>query len=227
MRPDHFSDSKVIDSWRKNALPWTRAVRERQIESRRLCTDRAIIEAIASCSPQSAIDMGCGEGWLCRVLAEQGVKVLGIDAVPDLISAAQLAGSGDFRLLTYEEVVSGKLEIRADAVVCNFSLIGKEDVEGLIGVVPRLLNRRGSFVIQTLHPAVACGDGPHEDGWRRGSWDGFDAAFTDPAPWYFRTLESWERLLQDSGFQLREVREPTHPASGDPISILFIAQLAE
>lgn len=227
MSPDFLSDAKVVDSWQKNASPWTRAVREGQIESRRLRTDKAIVEAVARCSPRSIIDMGCGEGWLCRALAEQGVKALGIDAVPELISAAQLAGGGEFRLITYEEVISDGIEARADAVICNFSLIGKESVEGLIGVVPSLLNNRGSLVVQTLHPSIACGDGPYEDGWRRGSWDGFDAAFTDPAPWFFRTLESWERLFRDSGLQLREVREPAHPASGEPVSIVFIAGVAE
>jgi 2-polyprenyl-3-methyl-5-hydroxy-6-metoxy-1,4-benzoquinol methylase len=155
MGHDSLSDAKIVDSWRKNALPWIKVVREGQIKSRRQSTDRAIIDAVLSCSPKSVIDLGCGEGWLCRFLAEQGIEVLGIDAVPELIIAARSAGGGgDFRLLTYDEVVSGKCRARADAAVCNFSLLGKTSVEGLIGIVPSLLNSRGSLVVQTLHPSV-------------------------------------------------------------------------
>ncbi len=225
---DPLSDAKIVDSWHKNAAPWTDAVREGRIASRKLCTDRAIVEAVMRCSPGSAIDVGCGEGWLCRTLAERGVEVLGVDAVPELIDAAQAGGGGEFRVVSYEEIIAGELNAQADAVVCNFSLLGKESVEGLIGVVPSLLNPGGSLVVQTLHPRTACGDGPYEDGWRAGSWAGFDEAFTDPAPWYFRTMEGWERLFAASGLQVAEVPEPRisgdgGPEGGEPVSVVFIA----
>ncbi|HVC18047.1 MAG TPA: class I SAM-dependent methyltransferase, partial [Rhodanobacter sp.] len=80
--------------------------------------------------------------------------------------------------------------------------------------------------VQTLHPLMACGGQPYRDGWREGSWDGFEGSFSDPAPWYFRTLESWLGLFRSSGLQLCELREPLHPVSGKPASVIFIAQLA-
>jgi hypothetical protein len=81
------------------------------------------------------------------------------------------------------------------------------------------------LVVQTLHPVVATGDAPYVDGWRAGSWAGFGAAFSDPAPWYFRTLASWVRLLDASGLRLRELREPVHPATGRPASAIFVAEM--
>ncbi len=51
--------------------------------------------------------------------------------------------------------------------------------------------------------------------------------FTDPAPWYFRTVESWIKLLRDSGFDILESREPIHPGTGKPVSIIFVSQTAE
>jgi hypothetical protein len=80
------------------------------------------------------------------------------------------------------------------------------------------------LVIQTLHPVIAAGESPYADGWRQGSWTGFSDDFSDPAPWYFRTMESWVRLLRDSGFVLRELREPVHPISGKPASVIFVAE---
>jgi hypothetical protein len=72
---------------------------------------------------------------------------------------------------------------------------------------------------------VACGDAPYRDGWREGSWDGFNAGFTDPPPWYFRTLGSWVKLYGDHGLQLREVREPVHPKTGKPVSLILVGSL--
>ena len=66
---DPLSDEKIVESWHTNATPWTSAVREQRIESRRLVTDRAIVDAVFSRKPNSVLDLGCGEGWLVRALS--------------------------------------------------------------------------------------------------------------------------------------------------------------
>ncbi|MBA3466016.1 MAG: class I SAM-dependent methyltransferase, partial [Gemmatimonadaceae bacterium] len=92
------------------------------------------------------------------------------------------------------------------------------------GRASMLLDRGGAFIVQTLHPVVAGGDLPYEDGWREGSWTGFSTEFTDPAPWYFRTLESWIRLFREGGLRVMELREPVHPVTRKPASVIFIAE---
>ena len=223
---DAFSDSEIVDAWSKNASPWIKAVRERLIESRKLCTDQAIVDAVLSCEPQTVLDLGCGEGWLTHKLSDQGLHVLGIDVIQEFVEEAQRTGKGEFRVVSYEEIVEGNIDITVDAIVCNFSLLGKESVDGVVRAAIRLLNPRGVFIIQTLHPLQECGEAPYSDGWREEAWGGFGNGFTTPAPWYFRTLESWMRLFLTSGFQLRELREPIHPKSGKPASVIFIAELS-
>jgi 2-polyprenyl-3-methyl-5-hydroxy-6-metoxy-1,4-benzoquinol methylase len=224
MISDPLSDARIVDSWLKNASPWTTAVRENQIASRALVTNKAIVDAVLSRSPRTVLDIGCGEGWLARALAEHGVSAVGVDVVPALIEQARKAGGGEFRIQSYADIAAGRLDVSVDLVVANFSLIGKESVEGVIRRAPSLLNSRGSLVIQTLHPVASCGDESYADGWRTGSWAGFSEEFSDPAPWYFRTMESWEVLLADSGFRILETREPVHPETGKPASVIFIAE---
>jgi 2-polyprenyl-3-methyl-5-hydroxy-6-metoxy-1,4-benzoquinol methylase len=221
---DPLSDEKVVDSWRTNAAPWTAAVRAREIESRRLVTDAAIVDAVMSVAPGRVLDVGCGEGWLARALASRGVSVTGVDAVPELVERARQLGGGDFRVMSYEDIAQGHLRERFDAVVANFALIGAEAVDALIATTPALLVPGGTLLIQTLHPVVVNGDHPYEDGWRSGSWAGFSADFSDPAPWFFRTMESWERLITVSGLKVTERREPPNPATGKPASVIFIAR---
>lgn len=91
-----YSDEKIIDSWAKNVSQWTAAVREEQIESRQQVTNQAIVEAVLNQSPESVIDIGCGEGWLIRELEPHVSNLFGVDAVPSLIEQAKAAGGGDF-----------------------------------------------------------------------------------------------------------------------------------
>jgi 2-polyprenyl-3-methyl-5-hydroxy-6-metoxy-1,4-benzoquinol methylase len=125
---------------------------------------------------------------------------------------------GKFELATYTEIAAGKLAKKFDVVVANFSLFGEESVESLCSSMPSLLNPGGTFIVQTLHPTIACGDLPYTDG-----WDGFSDEFTDPAPWYFRTLASWVELYKNDGLSIDEIREPIHPQTGKPAEIVFIS----
>ncbi len=226
LRNNELSDKKIIDSWEKNAPPWITAIQYQQIESRRLVTDRAIIDAIKSIPPETLLDIGCGEGWLARELAPLGISVLGLDVIPTLIDSARESGMGRFQLLAYEDISAEALDEKYDAVVCNFSLLGKESVEHIFKTVPKLLNPDGSFIIQTIHPITTAEQAPYVDGWREGSWAGFNGNFCDPAPWYFRTLESWHSLFHSNGFTLHQIKEPINPATGRISSLIMVGRAA-
>ena len=217
------SEAAILATWQKNVDCWTTAVRQQQIESRRLVTDAAIVESVLACSGESVLDLGCGEGWLTRSLTTHGKQVLGVDAVAGLVQRSQELGGGTFVQMDYGAIASGGLQQSFDVVVCNFSLFGEASVEQLLGSIPLLLKPGGSLVIQTLHPRVVCGDLPYEDGWREGSWDGFSEAFADPAPWYFRTMESWVALLKRSGFGAVDVQMPRCPTRRTAASLILVA----
>ncbi len=217
-----LDEKKIIQSWQVNAGPWTSAVREERIESRKLATNQAIIDTIRCYHPATLLDVGCGEGWLARKLSEQGAQVTGIDVVPALIESARQLGSGDFQVCSYEELVAGRLRRQFDAIVCNFSLRGNESVTNLFSALPSLLHGGGHLFVQTLHPHIAGGEAPYTDGWRAGSWAGFGPEFSDPAPWYFRTVASWVKMFGDHGLALVELLEPLHPETRKPASIVFV-----
>jgi SAM-dependent methyltransferase len=215
-------DASIIDSWKRNADPWVTAVRGGEIESRILVTNAAILEAVRAYAPRTCVDLGCGEGWLVRALPD--VAMVGVDAIPALVENARAAGGGEFRCLSYEEVAQGKLALSADVAVCNFSLIGKDAVEGLFRAAPTYLRQGGHMIVQTVHPFASCGEAAYADGWREGSWAGFNSGFQDAPPWYFRTMAGWIALFASHGFVLRELREPLHPATGKPVSLILVGQ---
>jgi 2-polyprenyl-3-methyl-5-hydroxy-6-metoxy-1,4-benzoquinol methylase len=227
-------EAQILRSWRINAGPWSRAIRSASVVSRELVTNAAILQAMDTMSaalmtsPRESLrilDLGCGEGWLTRELGARGMRVLGVDAVPELTAEAQKLGGGDFQVLDYASIA--RRQWRADpfdAAVCNFSLLGDESVESLVTALPWYLAAPGCLVIQTLHPIAACGNQPYQDGWRSGNWCGFSSDFSNPAPWYFRTIESWQSLLQRSGFEVLECREPKAANTAVPASIIWICK---
>ena len=220
---DH--EQQILDCWHQNADPWVDAIRNQEIASRVLATNHAIESAIVATQPASVIDVGCGEGWLVRRLCERGIAARGLDVVPALVASAQRQG-GEFAVASYDDIARGAVTWRADTVSCNFALIGKESTEQLLRGVATLLNPGGHFIVQTLHPVEACGVQPYEDGWRQGSWDGFNQRFVNAAPWYFRTLENWRSHFSACGLHLMSEHWPIHPRSGRPASVVFVAAVA-
>ena len=226
----NFNDESVLDSWNQNADSWITTIENEEIASRKIVTNNAIIDAITSYSPNSILDIGCGEGWLTRELTLKGIEAWGVDAVSALIKKAQLMNCGKFLVATYEDIINNNkisididFEFNFDAVVCNFSLLGKETVDNLIYSIPRLLKNHQLLFIQTLHPVIGCGELPYIDEWRQELWNGFNSDFKQPAPWYFRKIETWINLLKSSGFSILECREPINPITQKPASIILIA----
>lgn len=223
-------EKTIIQSWQINAAAWSDAIAHDRIASRTLVTNRAVMDAVLALNPSTAIDIGCGEGWLTRTLNAAGIDSLGVDGNAELIAiarklAARHPGHQHYETINYLDIANGCLNKHFELAVCNFSLLGKESVENLLRAMPALLEPGGHLIIQTLHPRSACGDQPYKDGWREGSWEGFGDGFSSPAPWYFRTLESWQNLLQDCGFSVETVGEPAHPETGVPMSVIFVAKV--
>lgn len=217
-----MSDRLIIERWSQNSAPWIRAVREGHIESRIKVTDAAIVDAIMQRKPRSVLDIGCGEGWLARALAVRGVDVFGIDVNEELIESAHEAGNGRFAVISQEDLAGGAVDECFDVCVCNFSLLGGEVVQRLVAGISARLNPGGALIVQTLHPCAGGGEVDCRDGWREGSWAGIDAAFADPAPWYFRTLQAWVKLFRDSRLHIEAMQETWHPETQQLLSIIFV-----
>ena len=220
-----LSDDKIIDSWKKNVSPWIDAIRNQQIQNRELITNQAILDAITHLAPRSVLDIGCGEGWLVRELCKIDIDCLGVDVVTEFIEYATKTGDGRFKTLAYAELAYENVNETFDLAVCNFSLLGNKSVTELFQTIASLLNTNGYFVVQTIHPLIACGQYEYIDSWREGSWSGFNNQFHDPAPWYFRTIESWQGLFLKNNFTLKKILEPINPQTGIAASIIFIGQL--
>ena len=66
---------------------------------------RHVLERVPAASGTSVIDIGCGAGRFCRMAADRGMRVAGIDATGPLIEIArERVPDGDFRVGDMEEL---------------------------------------------------------------------------------------------------------------------------
>jgi SAM-dependent methyltransferase len=211
----------LAQSWRSNAARWSRAVREGEIVSRKRITDAAILNAILRHKPSNVLDLGCGEGWLCRALSSDVQYRVGIDASPELISLALAIGGADFVTLRYADLIADPLAAGGgfDVIAANFSLLDEctPDLFVALGHVAQL---GGKLVVQTVHPWNI--DGEYRTGWRTERFEALGREGWTPMPWFFRTLENWVSAFGET-WRLERIEEPCMDDGSFPASLIMTA----
>lgn len=113
---------------------------------------------LARVEPGSALlDLACGEGTLCRLAAQAGAEVFGLDASASLVERARDASPeraefvvGDARAADLNNALAGR---SFDAVTCVMALMNIDDAHAVVRGASSLLSPGGRLVIVVLHPA--------------------------------------------------------------------------
>lgn len=115
------------------------------------------------------LDVACGQGVLCRAMAEHGAEVMGVDASRQLIEMARQRGgerityaAGDARSL---KLVGGVKAGAFDAATMMLAIQDMDPIEPVFEGVAWALAGGGAFVMAMMHPAFR---GPKATSW---GWD--------------------------------------------------------
>ena len=135
------------------AVYWTAMIRDEINPFRKYVTDPALFNRLDNWpGPMSILEMGCGEGYIVRRLAQRGHQVTGFDLSLPLLQAAAAAerhGSdfvnGDVLQMPFHD---GAFE----AAVSNFLIIELPDPAVAIAETARVLKPGGRFLFEIVHP---------------------------------------------------------------------------
>lgn len=215
-------DQKIVESWELNAEAWAESIREARIASRNLVTNQAIVNMVKARQPARVLDAGCGEGWLVRALAAEGIEITGFDGSASLIEAAKKVQPGRFQVLSYGEFVKGPEQMGHDfdVVVFNFALLSSE-IEHILRAAASILHEEGVIIIQTLHPFHIPEGKSYAAGWCEEHFKGMGEGYRASMPWYYRTFSDWLRVAQEAGLNTDKIEEPLHPETGRPASLIL------
>ncbi|MCI8454737.1 MAG: class I SAM-dependent methyltransferase [Lachnospiraceae bacterium] len=110
---------------------------------------------------KTVLDLGCGYGWHCAFVAEQGaVQVLGLDLSRKMIEEAKKRNAKkqiEYRVCGIEEYEYP--EQMWDCVVSNLALHYIENIENIFQKVHRTLKPGGVFIFNIEHPIFTAGVG--------------------------------------------------------------------
>jgi SAM-dependent methyltransferase len=112
---------------------------------------RASLVAFIGPGEGEALDLGCGEGRVSRVLKDCGYRVTATDPVEAFVSAAEQAGSAD----EYKVATSANLPFADetfDLAIAYNVLMDIEDVPMALREIRRVLGLSGTLIISIVHP---------------------------------------------------------------------------
>lgn len=139
----------MSNGWNESAEAWISALGARGDWARQYVLDPALLARIDRRRYRRAIDVGCGEGRMCRALRTRAISTVGIDPTAALLEHARvLDPEGDYRLALAEEIPFADEEF--DLVLSCLTLIDIADFRQGIREMVRVLQPEGSLLIANL-----------------------------------------------------------------------------
>jgi ubiquinone/menaquinone biosynthesis C-methylase UbiE len=172
------------------------------------------------------VDIGCGEGRLTRHLQSLGHRTIGVDVSGKLIELAKEEDPS----ASYIVANAAKLPLEnqvADLAIAFMSLQDIDDLQSAVSEIARVLLPNGKLVMAIVHPInssgkfateeadsefIIPGDCNYFDELRYSDTferDGLEMTFHS----VHRSLDTYSRALEGSGFLMEAIREHPVPIS--------------
>jgi len=170
-KPKPALPAPVATSW-EHVAPWyDRLVGDEGSEYHRHVLLPGTLRLLAPRPADRVLDLCCGQGVLCRLLAERAVEVVGVDVSPSLIAAArERTGAANVRFEVADARKLATPDAAAiggpfDAAACVMALHDVDDHAGLLRSLAAVLKPGGRAVVVIMHP---CFRVPRQSSW---GWD--------------------------------------------------------
>lgn len=215
-----------MNGWDESASAWIKDMGENGDNGRQFILDPALKILIEGRGFKNALDIGCGEGRMCRYLETQGIETIGIDPTTKLLAhARELDNKGQY-IEAYAENLPFK-DNQFDLVLSCMSLIDIPDYKNAIKEMVRVLKPMGSLLVANLSPMNTAGAGL---GWqfdenRKTTHYAIDNYMKERCAWeewrgikilnHHRPLSAYMKCFLESGLTLKHFEEPT-PTGGKP-----------
>ncbi|QJD86910.1 class I SAM-dependent methyltransferase [Cohnella herbarum] len=171
---------------------------------------------------KDVLDLGCGFGWHCRYMREQGARsVVGVDISEKMLRQAREHSEDpaiSYVQLPIEDIAFD--HSRFDVVISSLAFHYLESVESIFRKIHDNLRPGGRFIFSVEHPIFTS---RNEQDWHydaegnRMHWpvDHYQSQgirsttfLTDNVIKYHRTISTYFNALIDAGFTIKAVKEP-------------------
>jgi SAM-dependent methyltransferase len=220
----------MTSDWDESAEAWLAAMSEGGDWARLAILDPIMIERVELGPVGRVLDVGCGEGRFCRLLARAAVQTTGIDPTAALIEAARRRHPDGRYVMARAENLPFP-DGSFDLVVSYLSLVDIEDLRAAVAELARVLAPGGKLLIANLASHNSAGrwlkddrgnavgyliDGYLQERKIRQRWDGVDIV-----NWH-RPLSAYMQALLGNRLRLSYFDEPKPARDGDPTGGRFV-----
>lgn len=213
------------NGWDDSAEAWIADMGDEGDFSRRHVLDAPMLDRIRGFSFSQALDVGCGEGRFCRMMAGLGIATTGIDPTARLIGAARARDPQGCYIQAQAEALPFA-DHSFDLVVSYLTLIDIDDAKAAISEMARVLRPGGKLLIANLNSFSTAGAWQGEgDGSRGYLIDNYLEPRAEWVSWrgilirnWHRPLSAYMQMLLGGGLQLVHFDEPA-AQSGEPVRV--------
>jgi SAM-dependent methyltransferase len=205
------------NGWSQSAGPWLRLM-DQGDPNRVYLLDEVMLGLCGEVRGLDVLDVGCGEGRFCRMLATRGARTIGVDPTVELIDAARLRQPGGVYHAAGGEALPLP-EASVDLVVSYVSLVDIPDYRAAVREMARVLRPGGRCVVANLNSFAtattqywARDEEGHKLHW---TMDNYMVPRPARAEWAGMSIVNWHRPLSaylqaflGAGFTLEHFDEP-------------------
>lgn len=181
--------------------------------SRRHLLNPALFALLGEVRGRRILDLGCGEGYLSRMLARRGALVTGVEPAERLYVLCQEREAREPLGIIYHQQDASALTLPSDAfdtVVMNMILHDIPDYQGAIGKAATVMAPGGDVVASLLHPCFeeSASRWPDRNVVEIREYFAEVARPQSFALLYHRPLSAYVNALLDVGLVLQRMVEP-------------------
>ena len=208
------------NGWDDSAEAWIADMGDKGDFSRRHVLDAPMLALARGRGFRTALDIGCGEGRFCRMLAAEGIATTGIDPTLRLLDAARTRDPQGNYLQARAEALPFA-DASFDLAVSYLTLIDIDDYAAAIAEMARVLRPGGSLLIANLNSFSTAGDWTAEGKAAGFLIDNYLDSRAEWESWNGILIRNWHRpfhlymqALLKNGLRLAHFDEPA-PTGGD------------
>ena len=234
---EQLTDEDVAASWNAKADLWDDWYDEEGDSNRKYQSDEVLFDLLGEVAGQRILDAGCGQGYLCRILARRGASVVGVENSQRFYELALGYQAEEPLDIVYHRGSISEMpyleDASFDAIASNYVLMDARDYQGAVREFARVLKPGGVAVVLFLHP---CFHAPG-NGWLRQPPDSLRREervrwlvdqyfhrgmvqfnylpFDTPFIYFHRTLSDYYGAFLAAGLRVADLREPSVTARGE------------
>jgi SAM-dependent methyltransferase len=210
---DHL---EALRGWQDSAAAYI-AFQDAGDRNRTLLLDPVMLDLCGDVRGERMLDIGCGEGRFCRMLAERGASVTGIDVIAEMAQTARARGSAHDAFVLAGAQALPFADATFDLAVSYVTLVDIVEYAAAIREAARVLRPGGRFVVANLNFVTASLGWQRDDDGNRmyHRVDRYADEFPQVLEWAGMRIVNWHRPLANymaaflsSGLILRDFLTP-------------------